>query len=41
MADNEYEKRFKEVTGKNFPTYFKEFNTKVIYYLTKNWRLKK
>ena len=38
MAEyNQYEKRFKEVTGKNFPTYFKEFNTKVIYYLTKNW----
>ena len=34
---NEYEKRFEEVTGKKFPAYFKEYNPKLIKYLTNNY----
>ena len=37
MVENEFEKRFKEVTGKNFTLYFKEFNPKIVWYLTKNF----
>jgi RNA polymerase sigma-70 factor (ECF subfamily) len=37
MVENEFEKKFKEVTGKNFNLYFKEYNPKLIWYLTKSF----
>ena len=37
MIENEYEKRFKQVTGLNFTTYFNEHNPKIACYLTNNF----
>lgn len=37
MSNNLYEKRFKEITGLNFPAYFKEYYSKVSWYLTKHY----
>lgn len=37
MLENDYEKRFKEVTGQKFPVYFKEYYPKISWYLTKNF----
>ena len=37
MSNNIYEKKFKEVTGLNFPAYFKEYYAKVSWYLMKHY----
>ncbi len=37
MEENEFERKFKEITGMNFTQYFNEHNPKMIWYLTKNF----
>jgi len=36
MSENEYEKKFKIITGMDFTNYFNEHNPKLVWYLTKN-----